>query len=82
MNFRLASIKYPQVFEFRGVFLMKSKNKWGSPSNKKSKNFCDCAEFIFVKNQLVCKRCGRPMKSEKKPVTAKGARYKSNRFDD
>ena len=39
--------------------------------------FCDCREFIFRNYQLVCKKCGKPMKSAKKPMTSKGRRYKN-----
>ena len=60
---------------------MKSKNKWRSPSNKKSRGFCECREYVFIRDQLVCKNCGSHMKSEKKPVTTKGARYKSGFFN-
>lgn len=38
-------------------------------------DLCDCREFVFRNNQLVCKRCGKPMKSEKKPISNKGLRF-------
>jgi len=57
---------------------MKPRNKRSSFPNRKLRGFCECREYIFIKNQLVCKNCGRPMKSEKKPITTKGARHKSD----
>ena len=46
------------------------------------KNFyCDCKEYIFKNDQLVCKRCSRPMKTEKKKITSKGARHQAGYYN-
>lgn len=60
---------------------MKPRNKRPSFPNKKLRGLCECREYIFIKDQLVCKNCGSPMKSEKKPITTKGARHKSGLFN-
>lgn len=55
-------------------------------TNHKSRQYyksapCDCINYVFRRGQLVCKRCGKAMKNEKKPLTAKGARHKSGYYN-
>lgn len=42
---------------------------------------CDCRDYIFKNGELVCKKCGKPMKSEKKPMTTKGVKHKSGYYN-
>lgn len=61
--------------------MVKPKRRQSPYPNRKAGSICECREFEFRKNQLVCKNCGKPMKSEKKPISNKGMRFTSGFFD-
>ncbi|QUH22147.1 hypothetical protein [Alkaliphilus sp. B6464] len=41
---------------------------------------CDCRDYIFRNGDLICKKCKKPMQSQKKPITSKGLRHKSGMY--